>query len=98
MGDALGEVFFLSALDAESMKEVFDRCDCWASVKFPAAAEGRMAFNCAGLLEEHKLCDSKDTRSQDDLSYEVVDNSHFAIMLFNAHGNQPKLFMSAGRG
>lgn len=61
MGEILGEVFALAALDQESMKqwtarvkETFEKCQRRAQVNFPEQARGWIALNCAGLSEEQK--------------------------------------------
>ena len=61
MGEALGEVFSLSAKEGESMQlwtsrvqECFLRCRRKAGVEFPAAAQGWIALHCYGLSEEQR--------------------------------------------
>ena len=61
MGEALGEVFGLSARDNENMQqwsarvqEVFQKCLRKARVEFPSQAQGWISLNCAGLTEEQK--------------------------------------------
>eukprot|EP00435_Cladocopium_sp_Y103_P019462 s1915_g4.t1 len=61
LGEVLGEVFSLSALDQETMKqwtarvkESFEKCKRRASVDFPSEARGWIALNCIGLTEEQK--------------------------------------------
>ena len=61
MGEALGEVFGLSARDNENMQqwsarvqEVFQKCLRKARVEFPSQAHGWISLNCAGLTEEQK--------------------------------------------
>eukprot|EP00435_Cladocopium_sp_Y103_P036191 s2735_g9.t1 len=61
MGIILGEIFSLSALDQETMKqwtarvrEAFEKCKRRASVDFPSEARGWVALNCIGLSEEQK--------------------------------------------
>ena len=61
MGEALGEVFGLSAKEGESMQlwtsrvqECFLRCQRKAGVEFPAAAQGWIALHCSGLSEEQR--------------------------------------------
>ena len=61
MGEALGEVFSLSANDGETgkqwasrVKETFEKCKRKANTDFPSAAQGWIVLNCAGLSEEQK--------------------------------------------
>ena len=77
MGEALGEVFALAANDSETMKqwtsrvrEVFDRCERRANVRFPAAAEGWIALHCAGLTEEQKAIVK--AKTQGNLEYDNI--------------------------
>ena len=77
LGESLGEVFALSANEAESIKqwtararEVFDRCERRAGVAFPAAAQGWITLNCAGLTEEQKAIVK--AKTQGSLDYEAV--------------------------
>ena len=80
MGEALGEVFGLSARDGESMQqwssrvaEVFARCKRKAAVEFPSVAQGWIALNCAGLSEEQKAIAK--AKSQGRLELEVISAS-----------------------
>eukprot|EP00435_Cladocopium_sp_Y103_P016862 s1030_g4.t1 len=61
MGEALGEVFALSATEGETAKqwtarvrETFDKCKRRANTDFPSTARGWITLNCAGLSEEQK--------------------------------------------
>ena len=61
MGEALGEMFSISAKEGESMQlwtskvqECFLRCRRKAGVEFPAAAQGWIALHCSGLSEEQR--------------------------------------------
>ena len=61
MGEALGEVFGLSASEGENVQqwtarvqEVFLKCTRRANVTFPAQAQGWIALNCAGFNEEQR--------------------------------------------
>ena len=97
MGEALGEVFGLAASESETMKqwtarvrEVFDRCERRASVKFPPEAEGWIALNCAGLSEEQKAIVK--AKAQGNLSFEVLSaalRSCFPVWKASASKRKP---------
>ena len=74
MGEILGEVFALAALDQETMKqwtarvkESFEKCERRAQVNFPSQARGWIALNCAGLSEEQKAIVKAKTQGNLDL-------------------------------
>ena len=61
MGEVLGEVFSLAAMDGETskqwtarVKETFERCRRKAETDFPSSARGWITLNCAGLSEQEK--------------------------------------------
>eukprot|EP00435_Cladocopium_sp_Y103_P053201 s487_g17.t1 len=77
MGEILGEVFALAALDQESMKqwtarvkETFEKCQRRAQVNFPEQARGWIALNCAGLSEEQKAIVK--AKTQGSLDFDAV--------------------------
>ena len=80
MGEALGEVFGLCAVDGESsqqwtarVQEVFLKCQRKAMVSFPAEAQGWIALNCCGFSDEQKAIIK--AKAQGSLDIEQISSS-----------------------
>ena len=97
MGEALGEVFSLSANDGETgkqwtsrVRETFEKCKRKANTDFPSAAQGWIVLNCAGLSEEQKAIIKAKTQGSlqfDDIS--AAFRSCFPLYKANNKARRP---------
>ena len=95
MGEALGEVFALSASEGETAKqwtarvrETFDRCKRRANTDFPSPARGWIALNCAGLSEEQKAIIK--AKTQGSLEYDDVSKAFRSCFPMYKAGSKAK--------
>ena len=101
MGESLGEVFGLVAMEGESakqwtarVKEVCDRCARRASVDFPTAARGWLVLNCAGLSDEQKAIIKAKTQGK--LEYdEVAAAFRSCFPMYKAPGSKVRRVIGA---
>eukprot|EP00435_Cladocopium_sp_Y103_P072571 s637_g40.t1 len=66
MGEILGEVFALGALDQETTKQ----CERRAQVKLPSQARGWITLNCTGLSEQEKAIVK--AKTQGNLEFDAI--------------------------
>eukprot|EP00435_Cladocopium_sp_Y103_P030606 s4283_g7.t1 len=95
MGEALGEVFSLSASEGETAKqwtarvrETFDRCKRRANTDFPGPARGWITLNCAGLTEEQKAIIK--AKTQGSLEYDDVSKAFRSCFPMYKAGSRAK--------
>eukprot|EP00435_Cladocopium_sp_Y103_P030061 s1739_g7.t1 len=94
MGEILGEVFALAALDQETtkqwtarVKETFEKCERRAQVKFPSQARGWITLHCAGLSEQEKAIVK--AKTQGNLEFDAISAAmRSCFPLYRASGKK----------